>query len=145
MDDLQDVLTQHVLVFEIDNWDAVVTRAFEDCQPDCLEYSEVRGGIASVNCMASAIGRWGEPEAWGGWSRLPLSFQAHPNQSIAATPAATAAATTTTGTANTAAVTQERKRNIHEQLSQIVSQREVRDRSMSDKSKSPKGPPTGKE
>ena len=53
VDDLQDVLTQHVLVFEIDDWDAVVTRAFEDCQPDCLEYSEVGGGIASINCMAS--------------------------------------------------------------------------------------------
>ena len=55
MDDLHDVLTQHVLLFEIDNWDVVVTRAFEDCQPDCLEYLEVRGGVASIDCMASAM------------------------------------------------------------------------------------------
>ena len=48
------MLTQHVLVFEINDWDVVVTRAFEDCQPDCLEYLEVGGGIASINCMASA-------------------------------------------------------------------------------------------
>ena len=54
-DDLQDVLTQHVLIFEIDDWDAVVTRAFEDCQPDCLEHLEVGGGVASINCMASAM------------------------------------------------------------------------------------------
>ena len=79
------MLTQHVLIFEIDNWDAVVTRAFEDCQPDCLEYSEVGGGVASVNCMASAMvtaseGGGGGPEAQGGWSGLPLSFQAHLNQ-----------------------------------------------------------------
>ena len=78
------MLTQHVLVFEIDDWDAVVTRAFEDCQPDCLEYLEVGGGIASVNCMASAmvtaLEGGGELEGWGGWSGLPLSFQAHLNQ-----------------------------------------------------------------
>ena len=49
------MLTQHVLIFENDNWDVVVTRAFEDCQPDCLEYLEVGGGIASINCMASAM------------------------------------------------------------------------------------------
>ena len=55
VDNLQDMLTQHVLIFEIDDWNAVVTRAFEDCQPDCLEYLEVRGGVASINCMASAM------------------------------------------------------------------------------------------
>ena len=47
------MLTQHVLAFKIDNWDVVVTRAFEDYQSDCLEYLEVRGGVASINCMAS--------------------------------------------------------------------------------------------
>ena len=85
VDNLQDVLSQHVLIFEFHNWDVVVAWAFEDCQPDCLEYSEVRGGITSIDGMVSAVvgclvGRWEELEAQGGWSRQPLPFQARPSQ-----------------------------------------------------------------
>ena len=54
VDDLQDVLSQHVLASKFHNWDVVVAWAFEDCQPDCLECSEVRGGITSINGMVSA-------------------------------------------------------------------------------------------
>ena len=52
MDNLHNILPQQVLVLKFNNREMMVTWAFEDCQPYCLQHMKVGCGITSIKSTA---------------------------------------------------------------------------------------------